>query len=187
MARKSTRASEARARARERAIRFQEREQHLVKIAEQFEEAQLELEAIDAATDERIAKIREQAEARVIDAREQAQRDAADAHQRAEQLQRDMLEKGISRREVAERLGITTREVVRQAKEAVKVKMTESELKAAASELAAKGEIIHLDGNVHRQLSVGSADGTEVDGILYVDGEEQGPLSVDLATTEWGQ
>lgn len=116
MARKSTRATEARARARERAIRFQEREQLLVRIAEQFEEVQLELEAIDAAADERIVKIREQAEARALEAREQAQRDAADARERAAQLQRDMLEEGINRREVAERLGITTREVIRQAK-----------------------------------------------------------------------
>jgi vacuolar-type H+-ATPase subunit H len=118
VARKSTKAAEARARARERAIRFQEREQLLVKIAERFEEAQIELEQIDAATEQKVEKIRAQAEARVLEAREQASRDAAGARERAEQLQREMLDEGISRREVAERLGITTREVVRQAKAA---------------------------------------------------------------------
>lgn len=118
VARKSTRAAEARARARERAIRFQEREQLLVKIAENFEEAQIELEQIDVATEEKVAKIREQAEVRVLEAREQADRDAAGTRERAEKLQREMLDEGISRREVAERLGITTREVVRQAKAA---------------------------------------------------------------------
>ena len=117
VARKSTKASEARDRARERANRFLEREQQLLNIAERFEEAQIELEGIDAAADVKIAKIREQAEAKVLEAREQARVDASEARGRAEQLQRDMLTEGISRKEVGERLGIATREVVRAQKE----------------------------------------------------------------------
>jgi hypothetical protein len=132
VARKSTKAAEARARARERANRFQEREQLLVTIAERFEEAQIELEEIDAATDAKVAKIREQAEAKVVEAKEQAKADAADARRRAEQLQREMLEEGISRREIAERLGITTREVVRQAKIPATARATDSEPVALA-------------------------------------------------------
>lgn len=117
VARKSTRASEARDRARERANRFLEREQQLLEIAERFEEMQIELERIDAAADVKVAKIREQAEAKVLESREQAKVDASEARDRAEQLQRDMLKEGISRKEVGERLGIPTRDVARTQKE----------------------------------------------------------------------
>ena len=113
MARKSTKAAEARERARERANRFLEREQKLLRIAERFEEAQLEIEGVDAATEAKVAKIREQAEARIAEAREQAEKDAAEARWRSEELQREMLALGINRREVGERLGISTRSVVR--------------------------------------------------------------------------
>ncbi|WP_281872643.1 hypothetical protein [Brachybacterium paraconglomeratum] len=185
MARKSTKAAEARERARERANRFLEREQELLRIAERFEEAQLEVEGVDAATEAKVAKIREQAEARIAEAREQAEKDAAEARRRSEELQREMLALGINRREVGERLGISTRSVVRtEGKKPVK-KLSDEEAEAAA--LVREGVMIQLDGDVHRQLSPASADGTELHGMLYQDGEEQGEATVDLATAEWSR
>ena len=55
MARKSTKAAAARERARERANRFLEREQELLRIAERFEEAQLEARFGRAYDDYRVA------------------------------------------------------------------------------------------------------------------------------------
>ena len=46
--------------------------------------------------------------------------------------------------------------------------------------------MIQLD-ELHRQLSPTSADGTELHGMLYQDGEEQGEATVDLATAEWSR
>ena len=187
MARKSTKAAAARERARERANRFLEREQVLLRIAERFEEAQLEIEGVDAATEAKVAKIREQAEARIAEAREQAEKDAAEARRRAEELQREMLALGINRREVGERLGISTRSVVRtEGKKPVK-KLSDEQAEAEAAALVREGVMIQLDGDVHRQLSPTSADGTELHGMLYQDGEEQGEATVDLATAEWSR
>lgn len=114
LARKSTRATAARDRARERANRFLEREQRLLEIAEQFEQVRGELDGLSEATDAKIAKIREQAEARIAEARERAAEEASDAKDRATQLQQQMLSEGVTRKEVGERLGIPTREVVRE-------------------------------------------------------------------------
>ena len=187
MARKSTKAAAARERARERANRFLEREQELLRIAERFEEAQLEIEGVDAATEAKVAKIREQAEARIAEAREQAEKDAAEARRRAEELQREMLALGINRREVGERLGISTRSVVRTEGKKLVKKLSNEEAEFEAAAIVREGVMIQLDGDVHRQLSPTSADGTELHGMLYQDGEEQGEATVDLATAEWSR
>jgi len=116
MARKSTTAAVARQRARERALRFQEREQRLLAVAERYEATRQEREGIEDAFQAKIARIREQAEAKIAEAREQAEADTADVRTRGDAVQLDMLAEGISRTEIAERLGISTREVVRPAK-----------------------------------------------------------------------
>lgn len=189
VARKSGKAAEARDRARERANRFLEREQELLAIAEKFEEAQIELEGIDAATEAKIAKIREQAEVKVGEARTQAEAEASDAKERSEQLQREMLERGISRREVGERLGIPTRDVTRGRKAKPVLNMTQEEAVAAAKELSAENTMIDVPGMGDGvQVRVTSSDGPIVSGDVWINGAEQGDgqmTDVDLATDEW--
>ncbi|MGP5056960.1 helix-turn-helix domain-containing protein [Brachybacterium paraconglomeratum] len=187
MARKSTKAAEARERARERANRFLEREQELLRIAERFEEAQLEVEGVDAATEVKIAKIREQAEVKIAETRAQADVDASDARERAEQLQREMLELGIDRREVAERLGIPTRQVVK--KERKMRKMTEEQATKYAENLAAKGGSFTLASDPSTEYFV--AAGSESEGPVvwcnvWVGGEERpgDAVAVDLSGAE---
>lgn len=186
VARKSGKAAEARDRARERANRFLEREQELLAIAEKFEEAQIELEGIDAATEAKIAKIREQAEVKVSEARTQAEAEASDAKERAEQLQREMLEQGISRREVGERLGIPTRDVVRQQR-SKKPFMDTEEATAAAAELAANKRQIAVDTRPEQQLYVSISDGPIVSCNVWMGGEEQAGdlVDIDLSTEAW--
>lgn len=138
MARKSVKASEARERARERANRFLAREHQLLEIAEEHEAVRLELEQIDEATEARIAKIREQAEAKVAEAREQASESSAAARERSEQIQLRMLDLGTSRREIGERLGIATRDVVRRAAAPADTAVTEQGLEES-EELESRG------------------------------------------------
>ena len=114
VARTSSRATEARERARERANRFLEREQRLLELAEQFERVRGELDGLDEVTEAKIAKIREQAEAKIAEARERAAKEASDTKSRVAELQQQMLAEGVTRKEVGERLGIPTRDVVRE-------------------------------------------------------------------------
>lgn len=189
MARKSGKASEARDRARGRANRFLEREQTLLSIAEQFEEAQIELEKIDDATDAKVARIHEQAEVRAAEVRSQAQAEAAEARERGEMLQRKMLEQGISRREVGERLGIPTREVARETKPAPVSSMSDDEAVEVAKELVAEGAMIDVPGQGDGvQVRVTSSDGVIVTGDVWIHGAEQSDgraTDVVLTNEEW--
>lgn len=113
MARRSTTQAAARDRARARAARYLEREQRLVELAAVHEQVLEQLEAKDERLEARVEEIRAQAEQKVQRARQEAASANADATAKVEQIQRAMLDEGVTRREVAERLGIATREVVR--------------------------------------------------------------------------
>lgn len=187
LARKSVKASAARLRARERANRFLEREEQLLRLAERFEEAHLEVQEVNLATEEKVARIREQAEAKIAEARDQAEMDAVDARERATQVQQEMLALGIDRREVAERLGVPIRQVVK--KERTMSKMTVKQATKFAEELARDGGSFTLasDPGTEYYVAQGSeSDGTVVYCNVWVGGEEQrgDSVAVDLAGEE---
>lgn len=94
--RKSSTAAAARRAAMERAARFQEREQQLVTLAVDHEQAQTELESVADRYDEQVAKLRQQ----------QADEER-DARQRVAHCVAAMVDLGVSKDEAAERLGIT--------------------------------------------------------------------------------
>lgn len=98
--RKSTIQTEARRRARERATEFRAREDKLETLAVGFFVAHAAVEAVDAQLDRDVAALRERADT-----------DAANARAEADAAVLAMLALGVSRAEVASRLGIPTRAV----------------------------------------------------------------------------
>lgn len=98
--RKSTIQTEARRRAREKATEFRAREDKLEAFAVDFFVAQAAVEAVDVQLELDIAALRERADAETAKARAEA--DAAVLA---------MLTLGVSRAEIAARLGIPTRAV----------------------------------------------------------------------------
>lgn len=106
--RKSARQTEARRRAREKAAEFRAREDVLEKLAADYFVAVDAVSDIDAEAEKEIAAVRSRAEQKTRQARETAQTVIV-----------GMLDLGIPRSEVAERLGVTVREVKRPTAEPV--------------------------------------------------------------------
>ena len=98
--RKSAKQTEARRRAREKAAEFRERQDKLEQLAVDYFVAADSLDEIDAATEKEIAAVRARAE-----------RQSADARAEADAVMQKMLALGITRAEVASRLGVALRDV----------------------------------------------------------------------------
>jgi hypothetical protein len=98
--RKSAKQTEARRRAREKAAEFRARQDKLEQLAVDYFVAADSLDEIDAAAEKEIAAVRERAE-----------KQSADARSEAEGVMHKMLALGITRAEVAERLGVSVRDV----------------------------------------------------------------------------
>lgn len=130
--RKSTVQTEARRRAREKAAEFRAREDKLEALAVEFFMAHAAVETIDAERDKAIQALRDRAD-----------RDAASARAKADTAMEGMLAEGVSRSEVAARLGIPVRAVP----------------KAAPTKSEADGEREHDEPAEHG--TVASADGSE--------------------------
>lgn len=102
--RKSAKQTEARRRAREKAAEFRARQDKLEQLAVDYFVAADSLDEIDAAAEKEIAMVRARAE-----------KQSADARGAAESVMHKMLALGISRAEVAERLGVSVRDVKKKA------------------------------------------------------------------------
>lgn len=98
--RKSAKQTEARRRARERAAEFRARQDKLEQLAVDYFVAAESLDEIDAAAEKEIAAVRARAE-----------KQSAEARASAEDVMQRMLTLGITRAEVAERLGVSVRDV----------------------------------------------------------------------------
>ena len=98
--RKSAKQTEARRRAREKAAEFREQQDKLEQLAVDYFVAADSLDEIDAATEKEIAAVRARAE-----------KQSADARAEAESVMQKMLALGITRAEVASRLGVAVRDV----------------------------------------------------------------------------
>lgn len=98
--RKSAKQTEARRRAREKAAEFRERQDKLEQLAVDYFVAADSLDEIDAATEKEIAAVRARAE-----------KQSADARAEADAVMQKMLALGITRAEVASRLGVALRDV----------------------------------------------------------------------------
>ena len=98
--RKSAKQTEARRRAREKAAEFRERQDKLEQLAVDYFVAADSLDEIGAATEKEIAAVRARAE-----------KQSADARAEAEAVMQKMLALGITRAEVASRLGVALRDV----------------------------------------------------------------------------
>jgi len=98
--RKSAKQTEARRRAREKAAEFREQQDKLEQLAVDYFVAADSLDEIDAATEKEVAVVRARAE-----------RQSADARAAAESVMQKMLALGITRAEVASRLGVALRDV----------------------------------------------------------------------------
>ena len=98
--RKSAKQTEARRRAREKAAEFREQQDKLEQLAVDYFVAADSLDEIDAATEKEVAAVRARAEKR-----------SADARAEAESVIQKMLALGITRAEVASRLGVAVRDV----------------------------------------------------------------------------
>jgi len=98
--RKSAKQTEARRRAREKAAEFRERQDKLEQLAVDYFVAADSLDEIDAATEKEIAAVRARAE-----------KQSADARSEADAVMQRMLALGITRAEVASRLGVALRDV----------------------------------------------------------------------------
>lgn len=103
---------QARARARERAAAYLEREQKLVELAADYEVVRVELETADEVLAAKIEKIREDTEKRIAKATQESEDANASARNRRAEIQQQMLALGVTRKEAAERLGVPTREVI---------------------------------------------------------------------------
>jgi len=98
--RKSAKQTEARRRAREKAAEFRERQDKLEQLAVDYFVAADSLDEIDAATEKEITAVRARAE-----------KQSADARAEADAVMQKMLALGITRAEVASRLGVALRDV----------------------------------------------------------------------------
>lgn len=98
--RKSAKQTEARRRARERAAEFRARQDKLEQLAVDYFVAADSLDEIDAAAEKEIAAVRARAE-----------KQSAEARASADEVMQRMLALGITRAEVAERLGVSVRDV----------------------------------------------------------------------------
>ena len=98
--RKSAKQTEARRRAREKAAEFREQQDKLEQLAVDYFVAADSLDEIDAATEKEIVAVRARAE-----------KQSADARAEAESVMQKMLALGITRAEVASRLGVAVRDV----------------------------------------------------------------------------
>jgi hypothetical protein len=98
--RKSAKQTEARRRAREKAAEFREQQDKLEQLAVDYFVAADSLDEIDAATEKEIAAVRAR-----------AAKQSADARAKAESVMQKMLALGITRAEVASRLGVAVRDV----------------------------------------------------------------------------
>ncbi|MGQ4510699.1 hypothetical protein ACUH9X_08180 [Dermabacteraceae bacterium P13147] len=114
--RKSARAAEARRVARERAARYMEREQRLLDLAQRFGEVSVSLESRTEDLAKQVEREREKFEKKVAALTEASEADAAADRSAAAQIQQDMLKEGLSRKEVADRLGIPLKEVAKAPK-----------------------------------------------------------------------
>jgi hypothetical protein len=98
--RKSAKQTEARRRAREKSAEFREQQDKLEQLAVDYFVAADSLDQIDAATEREIAAVHARAE-----------KQSADARAAAEAVMQKMLALGITRAEVASRLGVAVRDV----------------------------------------------------------------------------
>ena len=98
--RKSAKHVEARQKARDRAATFRARQDELEQLAAEYFVAADAVTAISDNTEQQIAELRARAQEQTARAREDA-----------DKITQRMLKLGISRAEVAERLGIPTRDV----------------------------------------------------------------------------
>lgn len=118
--RKSAKQTEARRRAREKAAEFRARQDKLEQLAVDYFVAADSLDEIDAAAEKEIAAVRARAE-----------KQSTEARASAEDVMQRMLALGITRAEVAERLGVSVRDVK---KAPTGNGRTDSPTEAAASE-----------------------------------------------------
>jgi hypothetical protein len=98
--RKSAKQTEARRRARERAAEFREQQDRLEHLAVDYFVAADSLDEIAAATEKEVAAVRARAE-----------KQSADARAEAESVMQKMLALGVTRAEVASRLGVAVRDI----------------------------------------------------------------------------
>ena len=98
--RKSAKQTEARRRAREKAAEFRDQQDKLEQLAVDYFVAADSLDEIDNSTEKEVAAVRARAE-----------KQSADARADAEAVMQKMLALGISRAEVASRLGVAVRDV----------------------------------------------------------------------------
>lgn len=107
MVRRSAKLTEARKKARERAAAQIEREESLLKMAEEFIVAEEQLDAIDGDLDSQIAKIDERAERDRQRARDTAEKSGEDLRLSQAIVAEQMIAVGTKPTEVASRLGIS--------------------------------------------------------------------------------
>jgi len=123
--RKSAKQTEARRRAREKAAEFRQQQDKLEQLAVDYFVAADSLDEIDAATEKEVAAVRARAE-----------KQSADARAEAEAVMQKMLALGITRAEVASRLGVALRDV----KKAPAGNGGETSPTGAAQPIAGEGE-----------------------------------------------
>lgn len=107
MVRRSAKLTEARRKARERAATQIEREESLLKLAEDFIVAEEQLDAIDGDLESQIAKIDERAERDRARARDTAEKSGEDLRLSQAIVAEQMIEVGVKPTEAASRLGIS--------------------------------------------------------------------------------
>ena len=113
--RKATKQTDARRRARERAAQFRELQDTLEQLAVDYFVSVDSVDETNAETEREIAKLRERAEKQTQKARDEAARVIV-----------RMVEAGAKPDEVAERLGVTVREVRKATKEATSTAQPEA-------------------------------------------------------------
>ena len=113
--RKATKQTDARRRARERAAQFRELQDTLEQLAVDYFVSVDSVDETNAETEREIAKLRERAEKNTQKARDEAARVIV-----------RMVEAGAKPDEVAERLGVTVREVKKATKEATSTSQPEA-------------------------------------------------------------
>lgn len=125
----------ARERAVERAAEFRRRQEQLEELAAEYFVAADAVDRINEDAEERIQKIRDEAAAAV-----------ADAEARAQEIVGRMLDTKVTRDEVAERLGISVRDVKRSKTKAAPVT-------TAVNDDATRADAEDVQGDAHESVA----------------------------------